>query len=101
MLNLTLQARDDSGYIVKDVFIAADIAYSADDLDFLDWAPNDEQVIYLVLGAKVEGLDLGENVRCIPGTRNADGDLIVTDLEGNVIGAWVITDYAGTFVAAE
>ena len=55
----------------------------------------------LVFGAEVTGLDLGDNVRCIPGERNANGDLIVTDVEGNVIGAWVITDYVGAFVAAE
>ena len=26
---------------------------------------------------------------------------VETDAEGNVIGAWVVTDYAGAFVAAE
>ena len=100
MFNNALTASESGSYTNTSIFLAQDVIY-ADELAIPDWAPNDEQVIYLVLGAKVEGLDLGENVRCIPGTRNADGDLIVTDLEGNVIGAWVITDYAGAFVAAE
>lgn len=81
------------------IFVAADIVYESE-LAQPDWTPNEDQVVYLVAGATVTGLDLGENVRLISGERNADGDLIVTDTEGNVIGAWVVTDYVGAFVAA-
>ena len=81
------------------IFVAADIVYESE-LAQPDWTPNEDQMVYLVAGATVTGLDLGENVRLISGARNADGDLIVTDTEGNVIGAWVVTDYVGAFVAA-
>ena len=100
MLNTSLQQTDDEGnYSQTNIFIAADITYTEDNLNYLDWEPNDNQVIYLLCGATVTGLDLGENVRYISGERNSDGDLIVTDADGNEIGAWVITDYSGAYVA--
>ena len=99
--NDALIAANEEGVLTNsEIFLAQDVNYD-DPMALPDWSANDDQVVYLVFGAEVTGLDLGDNVRCIPGERNANGDLIVTDVEGNVIGAWVITDYVGAFVAAE
>lgn len=103
MMKTTLEAVDDEGNpVVKDIFVASDMEFDPDSMGYPDWSGNDEQVIYIVGGCTLTGLDTeGSEVRYISGARNADGDLIVTDAEGNVIGAWVVTDYAGAFVAAE
>ncbi len=103
VMKATLEAVDDEGNpMVKDIFVAADLTFDPDSLGYPDWTGNAEQTIYLVGGVTLEGLDTtGSAVRYIDGTRNASGQLNVKDADGNVVGAWVITDYAGAFVAAE
>lgn len=84
-------------FVVEDL----DMTLVAEDMT---WTANENQYVYLVDGATVTGLDLGEYVRYISGERNEDGHLIVTDAEGNEIGTWVIseveTKLVGAFVAA-
>lgn len=68
--------------------MASDMEFDPDSMGYPDWSGNDEQVIYIVGGCTLTGLDTeGSEVRYISGARNADGDLIVTDAEGNVCGA--------------
>lgn len=85
---------------VTEIFVAHDIDMTAIvDGGFFEWEPNDDQIVYLVAGAAVTGLDLGENVRYISGERNDEGNFIVTDGEGNAIGEWDVA--TASFVAAE
>lgn len=103
IMGLTLVAKDESGDpLVKDIFVAADMTFDPDSLGYPDWEGDEDQTIYVVGGAVLEGLITGvTQVRYIDGTRNANGELNVKDADGNIIGAWVITGYEGGFVAAE
>lgn len=100
-LRNALEATDDAGeYSITEIFVVGDIDMS-DVADVLDWEANDKQVIYLVAGAQITGLELGANVRYISGARNAEGKLIVTDKDGAELGVWEVTEdgKSGSFVA--
>lgn len=93
MMKTTLEAVSDNGDpLVKDIFVCADMKFDPDGMGYPDWSGSDKQVIYIVGGAKLEGLDTtGSEVRYISGARNAAGELVVTDAEGNEIGIWKIS----------
>ncbi len=93
---------DETHHSITEIFVIGDINME-DVADVLEWEANDEQVIYLVAGAKVEGLELGENVRYINGERNEDGKLIVTDKDGAELGVWEVAEdgKSAAFVAKQ
>lgn len=101
LLRNALEAtNDENEHSIKEIFVVGDIDMS-EVADMLDWEANDEQVIYLVAGAKITGLELGANVRYISGARNSEGKLIVTDKEDVETGVWEIAEdgKTGSFVA--
>ena len=100
-LRNALEATDDAGeYSITEIFVVGNIDMT-DVADVLDWEANDKQVIYLVAGAQITGLELGANVRYISGARNAEGKLVVTDKDGAELGVWEVTEdgKSGSFVA--
>lgn len=89
-----------NGSAPNNLFVACNITLSQSQQDTLEeWTQPSTQYIYMVGGATVTGHTFN-NVRYINGDRNANGNLIVRDADGEVIGAWVITNFAGAFVAA-
>ncbi len=101
LLRNALEATDDAGeYSITEIFVVGNIDMT-DVSDVLDWEANTKQVIYLVAGAQITGLELGANVRYISGKRNDEGKLIVTDKDGAELGVWEVTEdgKSGSFVA--
>lgn len=100
-LRTLLEDTDEEGNYTNTAIIVVGNIDMTDVADVLDWEANDKQVIYLVAGAQITGLELGANVRYISGARNAEGKLIVTDKDGAELGVWEVAEdgSSGSFVA--
>ncbi len=100
-LRTLLEDTDEAGNYTNTAIIVVGNIDMSDVADMLDWEANTKQVIYLVAGAQITGLELGANVRYISGARNAEGKLIVTDKEGAELGVWEVAEdgSSGSFVA--
>lgn len=88
-LRVSLEAKNEDEVTPtrSEILVARDIDMS-DVADMLDWEANSNQYIYLVNGAQVTGIDLGNYVRYISGARDEENNLIVTDKDGSRIGIW-------------